>query len=206
MRYIYAALAFFLIVLGPALAATCRDGACGSGEKTVSISEITGSRLEDVQVRVVLDTASMVSGGALKSDCSDMLFVDTDHGVLKHYLANGCNTDGTTVFVRLPELDGSATHEISLRHGNTDWDSTSSFADTMTPLEADASTVALWYFDEGSVRSLAPTPADGSACRWTATQQATSASRPPSPRRTSRRDGPRASRCCSTQRTTSRRR
>ena len=119
-------------------------------KRTLSVTEKTGSDLRDVQVKVTLDTASLVSAGKLRSDCGDLRFVDPEHGSLPYYIASGCNSASTIIWVRMPELKASTSRQLTLRYGNAAWEGRSSFEQTMTPPRVEASTVALWHFDEGA--------------------------------------------------------
>ena len=118
-------------------------------KRALTVTEKTGSDLRDVQVKVTLDTAAMVSAGKLRSDCGDLRFVDPVHGSLPYYIASGCNSASTTIWVRVPELKASASRQLTLRYGNPLWEGRSSFEQTMTAPKPDSSTVALWHLNEG---------------------------------------------------------
>ena len=126
-------------------------------KKTVTITEKTSSDLRDVQVKVTLDTASMVSAGELNSDCGDLRFVDPEHGSLPYHITSGCNSAATVIWVRVPVLKGGASRELTLRHGNSGWTGRSSYEQTMTPLRPDSSTVGLWHMDEGGGTAIVDT-------------------------------------------------
>lgn len=75
--------------------------------------------LEDYQVRLVLDTHTLVAAGKMKSDCGDLRFTLSD-GVteLPYWIETGCNTSKTVVWVRIPLLEANKTNTIYMYYGN----------------------------------------------------------------------------------------
>lgn len=64
----------------------------------------------DMQVRVDVDTASLISEGKLQADCGDLRFVDTDQETQLNYWINegetatSCDATSTETWVKVPEL------------------------------------------------------------------------------------------------------
>ena len=75
--------------------------------------------LEDYQVRLVLDTHTLVVAGKMKSDCIDLRFTLSD-GVteIPYWIESGCNTNETVVWVRIPLLEANKTNTIYMYYGN----------------------------------------------------------------------------------------
>ncbi|MDD5528392.1 MAG: DUF2341 domain-containing protein, partial [Patescibacteria group bacterium] len=89
--------------------------------------------LTDFQTSVTIDTATLITAGKMKSDCSDIAFADSnkwsDTSELYYYLEPGtCNKSYTKVWVKIPSL--SATKTIYLFYGNSAATSYSSGANT----------------------------------------------------------------------------
>mgnify|MGYP003965244991 FL=1 len=78
--------------------------AATSSKVTVVISN-TGSLQTDYDVLLELDTATMISGGTLQSDCDDLRFYDTDDTTpLNYWVESGCNTSTTQVWITVPSI------------------------------------------------------------------------------------------------------
>jgi hypothetical protein len=93
----------------------------------------TGTALTNFQVPVTIDTATLITAGKMKSDCSDIAFADTnkysDTSELYYYLEPGsCNRSTTKVWVKIPSLTANKT--IYLYYGNSAATSYSSGANT----------------------------------------------------------------------------
>ena len=81
---------------------------------------ITGSseNLTDYQVLITLDTASLISDGKMKSDCSDIRFTDADDNqTLPYWIESGCNTSQTKIWVKVPSIPTNGT-TIYMYYGN----------------------------------------------------------------------------------------
>ncbi|MEM2974451.1 MAG: DUF2341 domain-containing protein, partial [Candidatus Micrarchaeia archaeon] len=77
----------------------------------------TGS-LNNFQVKITVNTASLISAGKMKSDCSDVRFY-LGNTKLSYWLESGCNTANTIFWVKVPSIpaDGKAT--IGMYYGNS---------------------------------------------------------------------------------------
>jgi len=74
--------------------------------------------LTDYQVKVVVDTASLIASGKMNSDCSDMRFADASDVALSYWIESGCNTTNTVVWVKVPSIPASGTTTIYMYYGN----------------------------------------------------------------------------------------
>lgn len=72
--------------------------------KEITIEDPVTARTDE-DVLVEADTASLISGGKLQSDCDDLRFVDSDDSTLLNFwVEGGCNTNATQVWVRVPSI------------------------------------------------------------------------------------------------------
>ncbi len=96
--------------------------ASGSWSYRVPITVTAGGSgmPENYQVRVVLDTASLISAGKLENDAGDLRFTRGDGTTyLSHWIENGLNTPRTVIWVRDPDaLTANASHTIYACYGN----------------------------------------------------------------------------------------
>jgi hypothetical protein len=67
---------------------------------------LSGSKaLSDYQLKVSLDTKSLVVEGKMRSDCGDVRFTDSDKfSTLSYFLEGGCNTNDTVFWVNVPNI------------------------------------------------------------------------------------------------------
>jgi hypothetical protein len=96
-------LVFLLLVMcSPIYASTLTptDWAC---RREIELSS-SGS-IFDYQVKIELNTASLVGAGKMRSDCADVRFTDSDKVTLfPFWLESGCNSDTTVFWVRVPRV------------------------------------------------------------------------------------------------------
>jgi len=60
------------------------------------------NNLNDYQILVTIDTSYLISNNYLKSDCSDIRFLDSDKNTLLNYwIESGCNTNNTKIWVKV---------------------------------------------------------------------------------------------------------
>jgi len=77
--------------------------------------------LQDYQVLVIVDTATLISEGKLRSDAGDLRFTDEDGETLLSYWVEGpINDPATKVWVKVPFIPGSGTKTIYMYYGNPD--------------------------------------------------------------------------------------
>jgi len=80
----------------------------------ITVSAGENGMPDNYQVRVVLNTASLISAGKMKSDAGDLRFTKSD-GVtlLSYWIENGVNTPQTVIWVKDPSaLSANASHTI----------------------------------------------------------------------------------------------
>jgi hypothetical protein len=89
--------------------------------KDVDIGNAFANTYTDLQVEIEVDTASLISGGKLQSNCADLRFADVTTGArLAHWFEpDTCNTATTLVWVKVPELAASATTTIRMYYDNS---------------------------------------------------------------------------------------
>lgn len=85
--------------------------------RPVEISSTASADLTDYQTSILLDTASLISGGKLKADASDTRLASADGTVLPHWIESGLNTSLTKIWVKIPSIPASGTTEIYAYYG-----------------------------------------------------------------------------------------
>lgn len=120
------------------------------------------STLTDYQVRLTVDTASLIADGQLNADGSDLRFADgAVANELCFWVESGLNSASTVVWVRVPSVPASSTVDIQMVHGNPDA-SAAGNADCVFDLFEDFST-DLGVFADAGCGSMTPTVAGGEA-------------------------------------------
>jgi hypothetical protein len=78
--------------------------------------------LDQFQVPVVVDTASLIAQGKMRSDCGDLRFVDQSGAVLPHYIEKepgvNCGSSTTWVWVRVPSIPAQGSTTIYMTYGD----------------------------------------------------------------------------------------
>jgi hypothetical protein len=92
---------------------------------TVTITERSGTALQDYQVVVVLDTAAMIAEGTLQPLCADIRFTSDGVTELPYWLEGGCGSATTRFWVKVPQIPASGNVMVILYHGNPAAGSTS---------------------------------------------------------------------------------
>jgi len=88
--------------------------------KPITITEQSGNTLTDYQVRLEIDTASLISQGKMNSDCSDIRFTDENDNEIPYWIESGCNSANTVIWVKVPEIPTSSSTTIYMYYGNSD--------------------------------------------------------------------------------------
>src|SRR5690606_34884340 len=71
----------------------------------ISVTNSSGESKTDFQLKLELDTESLISAGHLQSDCDDMRFTDVSGKELPYWLEpNTCNTSETIIFVKVETI------------------------------------------------------------------------------------------------------
>lgn len=112
---------------------------------TITINNSSNSAtLSNYQVKVRIDTATLISAGRMKSDCSDIRFTDSDGTTKLSYwqesssadslnsgtATTSCNQSGTIFWVKVPSISGSSSKTIYTYFGNNSASSESSGSST----------------------------------------------------------------------------
>lgn len=93
---------------------------CGTGWSTtvpITITNPNAIAYTNFEVRIVLDTATLVSAGQMRADGADMRFATTT-ACLPYTVESGMNTAGTVVWVNVPSIPASGSTTINLWTGN----------------------------------------------------------------------------------------
>jgi len=102
--------------------------------REILINSTVNFELKDYQVSIVIDTQNLISKGYLKNDCSDIRFLDSDKKTLLNYwIESGCNTQNTTIWVKIPSIPANSKKIIYFVSGNENLNSLSN-KDNVFPL------------------------------------------------------------------------
>jgi len=86
---------------------------------TLNYNATLSNDLNDYQILITIDTASLISQGKLKNDCSDIRFLDSDDKTLLNYwIESDCNRANTKIWVKVPNIPASSTKTIYVYYGN----------------------------------------------------------------------------------------
>jgi Uncharacterized conserved protein len=117
--------------------------------RDITISNSLDQELTDYQVKIVLDTYSLILGGKLRSDCGDIRFTDAGDNLLPYWIEpETCNSQNTVIWVKVPYIPASGQTTIRLWYGNSSAESLSDVSSVFIT-EIDG-VVASWLMDEGS--------------------------------------------------------
>ncbi len=91
--------------------------------RAIQISNDNGEDLEDFQVAITLDTASLITDGKLQNDCSDLRITDINGRLIPHWIEEnnpGCNDAATKVWTKVPTVyDGTDATTVYVYYGNS---------------------------------------------------------------------------------------
>ena len=117
--------------------------------RDITISNSLDQELTDYQVKIVLDTYSLILGGKMRSDCGDIRFTDVEDNLLPYWIEPGtCNSQNTVIWVKVPSIPANGQTTIKLVYGNPSAESLSDVSSVFIT-EIDG-VVASWLMDEGS--------------------------------------------------------
>ena len=92
-----------------------------SYRRPITITEQSGNTLTDYQVKLTIDTASLISEGKLRSDCGDIRFTDANDNEIPYWIEpNTCNSANTVIWVKVSYIPASSTTTIYMYYGNSD--------------------------------------------------------------------------------------
>ncbi|MGC9020846.1 MAG: DUF2341 domain-containing protein [Candidatus Methanodesulfokora sp.] len=120
MRYKIAFMLLILLLLVPSIPVKAEWLSGWAYRVPVTIDNTQNSNsLTDYQVPIVLDTASLISQGKMRSDCGDIR-VTNDDGITKlsYWIECGCNTANTKVWVKVPSIPAGGKKTIYVYYGN----------------------------------------------------------------------------------------
>jgi len=87
----------------------------------ITIQENSGNTLTDFQVRIEVDTETLINQGKMNSDCSDIRFVQEVNGekyFLPYWIESGAGTSSTVIWVKVKEIPANGTATIYMYYGN----------------------------------------------------------------------------------------
>ena len=88
-------------------------------KRPININENSGSDLSNYQVKVVVNTSTLIDEGKMNSDCSDIRFTDSDGSTqLDYWIEGGCNTGSTEIWIKVPLIPASSTKTIYMYYGD----------------------------------------------------------------------------------------
>ena len=89
--------------------------------KPITITEQSGNTLTDYQVRLEIDTATLISEGKMNEDCSDVRFTyenSTGEYEIPYWIESGCNSANTIIWIKVPEIPANGETTIYMYYGN----------------------------------------------------------------------------------------
>jgi len=124
--------------------------------RDITISNSLDQELTDYQVKIVLDTYSLILGGKMRSDCGDIRFTDAGGNLLPYWIEPGtCNSQNTVIWVKVPYIPANGQTTIKLVYGNP---SAGSLSDVSSVFIREIDGVAgSWLLDEGSGTTVCDT-------------------------------------------------
>lgn len=85
----------------------------------ITITEQSGNDLTDYSVLVVIDTASLINAGKMKSDGGDIRFYASDGTTsLPYWIESGLGTSTTRIWVKVPSIPANSQTTIYMYYGN----------------------------------------------------------------------------------------
>ena len=84
----------------------------------ITVNNSNSTALTDFQVKITVDTASLIAAGKMNADCSDMRFADSSDNPLPYWIESGCNTASTVVWVKVPSIPANGSTTIYMYYGN----------------------------------------------------------------------------------------
>jgi len=86
----------------------------------VTVTNNVSSSLSDYQVKVTVNTASLISASKMISTGDDIRFVDPSTcNTLYYWIESGINTSSTVIWVKVPSLGGSSSKTLRMYYGNS---------------------------------------------------------------------------------------
>ncbi len=100
--------------------------------KNITIFENSNHALSDYQVKLLVNTITLIGEDKMNPDCSDMRFTNATGDIVNHYIeTDECNETDSVIWLRVPTIPSGLNTTISMYYGNnTSVNSTSSGLDT----------------------------------------------------------------------------
>jgi len=93
-----------------------------------TVTETMGAPQTNYQVRLVVNTAALVSAGHMQASGDDIRFADScSTTIIPHFVESGMNTAATVIWVRVPSLPANGSTTVFMYYGNPLASNTSSF-------------------------------------------------------------------------------
>jgi len=88
--------------------------------REITIHNNVDEDLTDYQIKIEMDTQSLISAGKMKGDCGDIRFYDENWGsTLSYWIEEGtCDSSNTVIWVKVPNIPASGTVKINMIYGN----------------------------------------------------------------------------------------
>lgn len=87
----------------------------------MTTSNVSGTTLTNYQVRLVVDTTTLIANGKMQSDCDDIRITDSNGKLLPYWIesgtASGCGSTTTSIWTKIPSLPTSG-GVVYLYYGN----------------------------------------------------------------------------------------
>ena len=119
----------------------------------ITITENSGSSLTDYQVKLTIDTASLISAGKMQSDGSDIRFTNSSGTELDYWIESGINTSSTVIWVKVDSIPASSSTDIYMFYGNSSASAVSSGDNTFEffdDFEGTSLDTSKWTIKEGT--------------------------------------------------------
>ncbi|RLC80189.1 MAG: hypothetical protein DRI61_06325, partial [Chloroflexi bacterium] len=102
----------------------------------ITISEQSGNDLSDYQIKITIDTQSLINQGKMQSDCDDIRFAwfnsSNQSEEISYWLESGCNTNSTKIWIKVPYIPANSNVTIYMYYGNSSVSSHSNKNKTFT--------------------------------------------------------------------------
>jgi len=88
-------------------------------KESIYLKNFDAQNYQNAQVALSINTASLIAGGKLENDASDLRFMnDSETQTLSYWIEQGINTSNTKVWVKIPQLNASGRTRIAMYYGN----------------------------------------------------------------------------------------
>jgi len=83
----------------------------------INITENNASNLTNYQVNITINTTGLIAQGKMNTTCSDIRFADSMASVISYWIAGGCNSSSTLIWLKM-NLTASENKTIYMYYGN----------------------------------------------------------------------------------------